>query len=100
MLPPIKNKTMESYEKLILEMIPGQTPREKYQNLKSALEVAEKIKSDLRQAVADYMYSEGCSCCENVDAHVEHKKRLAELLEVAPYSDNSGFDFTPYRSKK
>ena len=94
---------MESYQKLTLEMIPGQTPREKYENLKSALEAVnavEKIKSDLRQAVADYMRSEGCSCCQDIEGHRQHTKRIAELLGVAPYSDNSGFDFTPYRTEK
>lgn len=54
---------------------------------------------DLRQAVADYMYSEGCSCCQNIEAHKEHKKRLAELLDVEPYDDNSGYDFSKYRKQ-
>lgn len=95
MLPPIKNKIMESYQKLTLEMIPGQTPREKYENLKRMLD----FKSEVRQVIADYMRSEGCSCCQDIKAHSEHEKRIAELLDVAPYSDNIGFDFTPYRTE-
>lgn len=87
---------MESYQKLTLEMIPGQTPREKYENLKKSLD----LKAQIRQAIADYMRSEGCSCCQDTEAHREHSKRIAELLDVAPYSDNSGFDFTPYRTEK
>lgn len=47
----------------------------------------------VRQAVADYMRSEGCSCCRSIDAHDEAKKRLAELLDVPMYEDNSGYDF-------
>jgi hypothetical protein len=54
----------------------------------------------VRQAVADYMASEGCSCCQDVDAHKEHKERLGKLLNVEPYSDNSGRDFSKYRSEK
>ena len=51
---------------------------------------------ELRQAIADYMQSEGCSCCENVDAHKEHAARLAKLLRVKKYSDGSGYNFNRY----
>ncbi len=54
----------------------------------------------IRTAVADYMDSEGCGCCGDMDAHPVNKLRLAELLHVAPYSDGSGADFSPYRSPK
>ena len=30
-----------------------------------------KERKELRAAVADYMSSEGCSCCQNVEAHPE-----------------------------
>lgn len=53
---------------------------------------------EIRQAVADYMWSEGCSCCRNVDAHEINTKRLGELLNVEPYDDNSGYNFPKYRS--
>jgi len=33
---------------------------------------------ELRQAVADYMRSEGCSCCRDIDAHERHAERLAK----------------------
>jgi hypothetical protein len=62
-------------------------------------EYASQNNKILRQAVADYMHSEGCGCCENIEAHIEHKKRLAELLQVELYDDNSGFDFMKYRTK-
>jgi len=52
----------------------------------------------IRQAIADYMYSEGCSCCEDVDAHREHRKRLARLLFVPMYPDKSGYDFGRFRT--
>ena len=55
---------------------------------------------EIREAIADYMYSEGCSCCQDIEAHPIHKKRLAELLNVKKYSDGFGYDFSKYRSKE
>lgn len=52
----------------------------------------------IREAVANYMYSEGCSCCEDTDAHTEHKAVLAELLHVPKYDDGSGYDFSKFRT--
>jgi hypothetical protein len=52
----------------------------------------------VRQAVADYMYSEGCSCCRSEPAHTEHAARLGELLRVPKYKDFSGYDFSQFRS--
>lgn len=59
-----------------------------------------KLKKELRQAVADYMRSEGCSCCQNIDDHKDHTERLANLLGVKKYSDGSGYNFAKYRSKE
>lgn len=54
----------------------------------------------VRTAVADYMYSEGCSCCRDMDAHPKHAKRLAELLGVPVHPEQDDWhDFSPYRSK-
>jgi len=53
---------------------------------------------ELRQAVADYMRSEGCSCCRDIDAHERHAERLAKILNVPRYSDGSGFDFAKFRT--
>jgi hypothetical protein len=50
----------------------------------------------LRQAVADYMYSEGCTCCQNVDAHHQHRERLAKLLGVQ--RRDGWYDFSKFRS--
>lgn len=57
------------------------------------------LRAELRQAIADYMYSEGCSCCEDTEAHKEHEARIAKLLSVPKYDDASGYDFSKYRSK-
>lgn len=53
----------------------------------------------VRQAVADYMHSEGCSCCQDVNKHKEHKAQLARLLHVPKYADGSGYDFSKFVSK-
>ena len=53
---------------------------------------------EVRQAVADYMRSEGCSCCRDTDAHEIHAQRLANILRVPRYSDGSGFDFSKFRT--
>lgn len=58
------------------------------------------FRRQVRQAIADYMSSEGCSCCQNIDAHLEHKARLAGLLTVPKYSDGSGYDFYRFKSKR
>lgn len=55
------------------------------------------LKKQLREAVANYMYSEGCSCCRGND-HDAHAEALAKLLSVKKYSDGSGFDFYSYRT--
>ena len=56
------------------------------------------IKS-IRQAVADYMSSEGCACCQNVEAHKQHTAALAKLLRVPKYEDGSGYDFGRFKTK-
>ena len=48
---------------------------------------------DIRKAVANYISSEGCSCCRG-DSHDKDLKTLAKLLAVK--DDN----FYPFRSKK
>lgn len=53
----------------------------------------------LKTAIADYMWSEGCSCCEG-DDHKEHKDRIGELLNIPKYSDDSGYDFKNFRTQE
>lgn len=52
----------------------------------------------IRRALADYMWSEGCSCCQNTEEHEKAAKRLAELLNVPTYPDGSGYDFSQFRT--
>jgi hypothetical protein len=54
----------------------------------------------IRQAFADYVASEGCSCCRNEERHADAAARLAELMDVPPYKDGSGHDFYRFRTPK
>lgn len=54
----------------------------------------------IRNAIADYMSTEGCSCCRDIDGHEKNKKRIAKLLKVPKYEDGSGYDFSMFRTKK
>ena len=56
--------------------------------------------AQIREAVADYMNTEGCSCCRNNDGHSETKERLAKLLRVPKYSDGSGYNFNKFASEE
>ncbi len=63
----------------------------------------EKETKEIRQALADYMQSEGCGCCENTEEHTKSKAQLAKLLKVPKYSDGYGYgygyDFNQFASK-
>lgn len=52
----------------------------------------EDLLAQIRQAFADYTQSEGCSCCQDHDAHEQHARRLGELLQIPRYDDDSGLD--------
>lgn len=52
----------------------------------------------VRQAVADYIQSEGCGCCESY-RHSDHKAKLAKLLRVPKYHDGSGYNFPKFKTK-
>ena len=54
----------------------------------------------IRRAVADYIRSEGCSCCQSREEHEEAKARLAKLLRVPRFKDDSGYDFWRFAGKR
>lgn len=58
-----------------------------------------KFKKNVKEAIANYMFSEGCSCCEGSN-HDEHKRVIAEMLNVPKYRDGSGYDFSRFCSKE
>ncbi len=59
-----------------------------------------KLKKELREALAEYMWTEGCTCCRDSDGHEQNAERLGKLLGVRKYADKSGYDFDRYRSSK
>jgi len=59
-----------------------------------------KLRDQLRVAVADYMYSEGCSCCQNEELHREDTKLLGELLDVPKFAESDVPNFRMFRSRK
>jgi hypothetical protein len=61
-------------------------------------DVSGSLLSEIRQAVAAYMWSEGCSCCRS-DNHDENGERLAVLLGVKKYDDGSGYDWESVRKQ-
>lgn len=53
----------------------------------------------VRQAIADYMRTEGCSCCRDYDGHIQNRKKLALLLDVPEHPEEDDYyDFSGYRS--
>ncbi len=52
----------------------------------------------LREAVANYMSSEGCDCCRDREAHQGNEEVLGKLLDVEKYDDDSGYNFFKYRT--
>lgn len=64
----------------------------------SIVRMDRKALKAIRTAVADYISSEGCGCCQGGD-HDQHKEKLGKLLRVKKYADKSGYDFSKYKSK-
>lgn len=58
-----------------------------------------ELRAKLRTALADYMLSEGCSCCQGSQHH-DHANVLGKLLNVKRYDDGSGYDFYRYATKE
>ncbi len=65
-----------------------------YQQAKA---MEKEYKANIRKAIADYMYSEGCACCEGKD-HKDHAEKIAKLLDVQKYEDGSDYNFSQFRS--
>lgn len=57
-----------------------------------------KERAEMRRLIADYMRSEGCSCCRDTEAHEKHAAAIAKAIGVRKYDDGSGYDFAHYRT--
>ncbi len=54
----------------------------------------------IKTAIADYMWTKGCGCCRDIEANTRHEETLGKLLGIEKYKDDSGYDFSKYRTKK
>jgi hypothetical protein len=54
--------------------------------------------AEIRRAVAEYMSSEGCSCCQDRERHEKNHDTLGKLLSV-PAKDGYR-SFLPFRSRR
>lgn len=70
------------------------------ESVRRAIEQMQHIVHEIREAVADYMQTEGCACCRDIDGHKANARKLAKLLDVPMYSDGSGYNFAQFRSIK
>lgn len=59
--------------------------------------IEQDVARRLRAAVALYMKSEGCSCCEGWN-HDAHARNLANLLDMDIHDDGSGVEYEKYLS--
>lgn len=57
-------------------------------------------RDEILNALADYIASEGCSCCQNIDAHKAAATRLGKLLRVPKYKDWDGYNFYKFKTKE
>lgn len=53
---------------------------------------------EIRKYIANYMATEGCSCCQDVDGHAAAKADIARLLSVPMYKDKSGYNFHKFNT--
>lgn len=56
------------------------------------------LKEQLRNAIADYMVSEGCSCCRS-NNHSINAERIAKLIDVPPYDGEDGYQFYAFKTE-
>lgn len=57
-----------------------------------------KLTIEIAKAFAEYVRTEGCSCCQDVDGHKEAEKVLAKLLKCPKYHDGSGYDWGSFNT--
>lgn len=60
---------------------------------------ATDLRDEIREELANYIHSEGCNCCEAPN-HQWYQNKLAKLLDVERYDDDSGNNFSNYETKK
>jgi len=77
---------------------PELTPTKTVQPMRAKILRSER--AEIRRAFADYIATEGCSCCRDIEGHSEAMKRLGKLLRMKKYCDGSGYDYSLYTTNK
>lgn len=62
------------------------------------LEDVEHRFAAIRVALANYMASEGCNCCQDVAKHDEAEDALGVLLDVPKFDNGSCYDFSTFQT--
>lgn len=58
-------------------------------------EVCSNIPTELKHLIASFVWGTGCGCCAASDIK-ERKDKLAELIGVSRYEDDSGYNWAKY----
>ena len=61
--------------------------------------IVEEFKKEVRELIANYMRSEGCTCCQDFEEHAKNKKLLGELLDCGKYDGEDDYNFHQYATK-
>jgi hypothetical protein len=81
--------------------LPGQNPHEsegKTEEMKPT--PLNLFRKKVRQALAEYIASEGCGCCRDYERHEVAAAELGKLLHVPMYNDKSGYNFYKFRRER
>lgn len=96
--PLVSDERMRAYNGD--QLMDPEDVRDEYESDRAKMRAErDELVGALQKAVADYMWSEGCSCCQNVKAHEKAEARLAELLKPDAYEDGSGWDWGKYKTE-
>lgn len=52
----------------------------------------------LRTHFANYVYSEGCSCCRNDEPHNDAMAEICKILSIPQYDDESGYNTSLFKT--
>lgn len=96
----MKSQKNKKYEDWVLHSGMYEVFWQKETGQKVRIEGAEFVAIEtIREAIANYVRGEGCSCCES-DDHKDHREILGKLLSIGKYKDGSGYDFHRYAKGK
>ena len=59
--------------------------------------MTKKERDEIRNALADYMFAEGCSCCRDYEGWEVARARLGDLLGVP--AEEGWHDFSQFRTQ-